>query len=122
MYGINPQHPTETVLYSPVQRNMVQLDGYKTEMTHRMRDAWELARCNVRKAQKSQKHQHDKKSQDSNFQVGDRVFVFMPVLKLGQYANWQGPSKAPILLLLCTQMEWRWCLSRSQKLLPFVLL
>ena len=95
VYGWDPQLPTETLLRPPVQRNIVQLDGYKTEMTHRMRDAWELARCNVRKAQKSQKHQHDKKSQDSNFQVGDRVFVFMPVLKTGPVHKLARPFKGP---------------------------
>lgn len=95
VYGRDPQLPTETVLYPMVQRDSVQLDGYKTEMTHRMRDAWELARCNVRKAQKSQKHLYDKRSQDSNFQVGDRVFVFMPVLKTRPVRKLARPFKGP---------------------------
>ena len=38
-----------------------------------LREAWQLARNNVEKAQKRQKQQHDRKAKDVDFSVEDRV-------------------------------------------------
>ena len=46
-----------------------------------MSEAWELAKNSVKKAQRSQKTQHDWSVQDLNTRVGGRVFIYMPAEK-----------------------------------------
>ena len=99
LYGRDPQLPTEAVLCPPVQRDLIQLDDYNTTMTQMMSEAWELAQRNLKKAQKKQKFHHDKKSRNSDFQVGDRVFVFMPVLKSGPAHKLARPFKGPFRVI-----------------------
>ena len=44
--------------------------------------AWSCAKEQIKKAQKKQ--QHDQHAKDPNFQVGDRVFVYMPAAGQGE--------------------------------------
>lgn len=78
LYGRDPQLPTEAVLCPLTSQDFVELDDYKTTMTQMMQEAWGLSQWNLKKAQKKQKHYHDKKSNHPDFRVVDRVFVFMP--------------------------------------------
>ena len=45
--------------------------------------AWGLAQSNIKKAQKKQKEQHDKRAWDVPLKIGQRVFLHVPSLKSG---------------------------------------
>ena len=95
LYGHDPQLPSEVALTPPVSRENVHLDDYKSSMLCAMREAWELAQRTLEKAQKRQKHQHDKNARNAEFQVGDRVFTFMPGLKSGPDYKLSCPYRGP---------------------------
>ena len=60
-----------------------------------MQDAWELARKNIKKAQKRQKKSYDCHTRHPTFRVGDRVFVYVPSAKLGKAYKFALPYKGP---------------------------
>lgn len=81
LYGHDPRLPTELVLDPPQTRHHVDLDTYKGEFASGLSEAWELARTQVKREQKSQKRQYDRKAKTPHFAVGERVFVYMPAAK-----------------------------------------
>ena len=81
LYGRDPRLPTEQAMSPKPSRRYVELDDYKSELTVGLTDAWDLAREQVQKAQRRQKHQHDRHARDPGFSIGDRVFVYMQVCK-----------------------------------------
>ena len=88
---------TDEVIDATVFRETVNLDDYRTEISQRMALAWSCAREQIKKAQKRQKQQHDRHAKDPNFQVGDRVFVYMPAAGQGEAykfaKKFQGPFR-----------------------------
>ena len=99
LYGRDPRLPCEQTLTPPVARTDICIDDYKSETTLRLQDAWELARANVKKAQRRQKAQHDKHSRKPPFKVGDRVFLFMPAIRSGKAYKFACPYKGPYRIL-----------------------
>ena len=95
VYGRDPKLPTETVLCPPNHREFLNLDDYKSVMLQGMSTAWDRAQKSLLKAQKQQKKQHDKAAKNSDFLVGDRVFVCMPAMKTGQLRKLSRPYKGP---------------------------
>ena len=57
--------------------------------------AWEQAWEAVHKTQKKQKYYYDKLEQNSKFNVGDQVFVCMPVKKTGPMRKLACPFQGP---------------------------
>ena len=84
MYGRDPQLPTEAVLHPEPDRFTVSADDYRSEFVSGISRAWTLAQQSVKKAQNRQKLQHDRHAKDPQFQVGARVFVYMPAAKSGK--------------------------------------
>lgn len=68
---------------------------YKSTMVREMSSAWEHGKKTVTKAQKQQKRHYDKSAKDSEFSVGDRVFVFMPAQKTGSMRKLAHPFEGP---------------------------
>lgn len=99
LYGRDPRLPTDGVLSPVPHREFVELDTYKTQMMKQMSTAWSHAQKMVRKAQNRQKKQHDKTSRNADFQVGDRVFVYMPGLKSGPAHKLACPYKGPYRII-----------------------
>ena len=95
LYGRDPQLPTETALSVSVDRSIVELDDYKSQMVEKMSSAWSLARTAVKRAQKTQKRQYDKSANNTRFSVGDRVFVYMPARKTGHMRKLASPFEGP---------------------------
>ncbi len=95
LYGRDPQLPTETILSPPVDRQIAALDDYKSTMVREMNSAWSHARESVVKAQNQQKRQYDKAARNSDFSVGERVFVCMPARKTGQMRKLACPFEGP---------------------------
>ena len=57
--------------------------------------AWDLARCNIAKAQQRQKHVHDRRARDPEFRVGERVFLHFPSIKTGPAYKFARPYRGP---------------------------
>ena len=95
LYGRDPQLPSEVMLQSTSGRGVMCLDDYKSTLCREMRAAWDQAQQAVLKAQKQQKQQHDREAKNADFEIGDRVFVYMPATKTGQMRKLARPFKGP---------------------------
>ena len=76
--------PTDEILNPTTQRETVNLDDYRTEISQRLAVAWDCARNHIKMAQKRQKQQHDRHAKDPGFKAGERVFVYMPAAGQGE--------------------------------------
>lgn len=99
LYDRDPKLPTETTLGSPPNRSDISIDDYKSEVLRSMQEAWELARKNIRIAQKKQKKNYDRHSRQPTFQVGGRVFLYIPSAKSGPGYKFALPHKGPYRIL-----------------------
>ena len=99
LYGRDPRPPTEEALSPICDRQLIDIDTYKSEVRERLTSAWKLAQMQVRKAQHRQKMQNDRHARDPGFKVGDRVFVFMPAERLGKSHKFARPFKGPYRIL-----------------------
>ena len=81
LYGRDAQLPLEEVMCPEPTWHPIDLSDYKMELSSSMVEAWEIARTSIKKAQRRQKQQHDRKARDPKFVIGDRVFVYMPASK-----------------------------------------
>ena len=99
LYGRDPKLPTEATLVPPRNRSDISIDDYKAEVIQSMQEAWELARKNVKVAQRRQKKSYDRHSQQPTFQVGGRVFLYTPSAKSGPRYKFALPHKGPFRVL-----------------------
>ena len=95
IYGRDPRLPTETVLSPPIDRQVLELDDYKSTLIREMSSAWKQAQVSVQKAQNQQKQQYDRFEKNSKFSIGDRVFLFMPAKKTGHMRKLACPFQGP---------------------------
>ena len=96
LYGRDPQLPTETEMISPsTMRVVVNTDNYKEEVIQKMQEAWNLAKKNVKKAQKKQKTYYDRHTRNPTFRLGERVFLYTPSEKTGPAYKFALPYKGP---------------------------
>ena len=82
LYGRDPRLPTED-LQKNTPNYAVDVDDYKSALTTYLSEAWSLAKSSIKQAQVKQKEMYDKNSKQPQYQVGDRVMVFMPSEKKG---------------------------------------
>ena len=75
LYGRNPTLPTEAAMIMGPDREQVDVDSYKAELTRRLSDAWRLGQSHVMKAQKRQKKVFDCFANPPCFTIGDQVFL-----------------------------------------------
>ena len=95
LYGRDARIPTETALSTPRTAYQVDLDDYKTELCHGLTTAWELAKGQIKKAQKKQKRYYDRSAQKRDIVSGDRVMVFMPREHSGRNRKLARPHFGP---------------------------
>ena len=98
LYGHDPKLPTTAALNPPVDRVTLNLADYQTEVTIRMSNAWESTKVAIKRAQKQQKTQYDKREKDPKVSVGDTVFVYFPVKKSGRAYKFARPFQGPYLV------------------------
>ena len=98
LYGCDPTLPAETTITPPPTRTEICIDNYKAEVLHNMQEAWKLARKNIKKVQKRQKN-YDRHARQPTYQVGDRVFVYVPSAKSGKAYKFALPYKGPYCVL-----------------------
>ena len=72
--------PTTLEMYT-MSHKEIDVDIYKSEISIRLTEAWELAKSNNKRAQGNQKSYYDRQSKLPKFSVGVRVFVYMPAAK-----------------------------------------
>ena len=96
LYGWDPQVPTEEALCPRESRHQTNLDTYKSTLMTGLADACEMARAEVKKAQRNKKCYHDRHAQKVPFQRGDRVFVHKPGLKRGKAHKFCCPFQGPL--------------------------
>ena len=64
-----------------------------------LQTAWELARQNITKTQKKEKHFYDRHTRKPTYRVGQRVFVYTPSARSGPAYKFALPYKGPVRLL-----------------------
>ncbi len=62
----------------------LEIDHYKSELMIGLTEVWKVALDHVQKVQRHQKKFYDRHTSDPTYQVGDRVFAFMPAAKAGK--------------------------------------
>lgn len=88
LYGREPQVPTASTLSKPRTAYQVDFPDYCTEFVAHLSDALALAHKNIKRSQRKQKAQYDKKTSESTLQVGARVMVHFPSQVTGK--AWKG--------------------------------
>ena len=63
-----------------------------------MSNAWESAKVAIKKAQKHQKTQYDKRARDPKLSIGDAVFVYFPANKSGKAYKFARPFQDPYVV------------------------
>ena len=99
LYERDPRLPTEKTLSPPKDRQILDLDDYKSELCVGLAKAWKLTQANVLKAQQKQKRQFDRRAKEPSFRKGDRVFVYMPAAKCGKAHKFAKPFKGPYRIM-----------------------
>ena len=98
LYGRSARLPTETVLTRPKHCYQVDVDDYVTDFVDAMSAAWQVAGNNIASAQEKQKQQHDKRTKERAFAVGDQVMVFMPQLTTEKNRKLALPHYGPYVI------------------------
>jgi len=95
LYGRDPRLPVDAALCPKQAQKQLSLKEYGVELVRKLGSAWESARTCVKRAQKNQKAYYDRKSRNSNFMVGERVFLFKPAEKTGENRKLARPYHGP---------------------------
>ena len=84
MHGREARSPFEVSheLFYPDER--YQVEEFKTELSKRLLKAYKSAASNIQKAQLSQSNQYNKKVNNIQLKVGDKVLLFTPTLGEGR--------------------------------------
>lgn len=99
LYGRDPCLPTESALSVPATRQQFEVGSYLEELVTNLQEAWELARQNVKRAQRKQQRNYNRKTKIAPFRVGDRVFLHVPSAKRGKAHKFARPFKGPYRIL-----------------------
>ena len=98
IYGRDPCLPLDVVLSAPISK-YASVDDYKQEVIRRTQEARYVAQQSIERAQFNQATNYDasKKTKDSEFRVGDRVWLYTPQVAKGLSSKlahlWNGPYR-----------------------------
>ena len=76
--------PSVPALSPRKTRQQVNLHEYGVYVADKLSEAWDLAKKNIKKAQKQQKKTYDQHARPPNFTVGERVPLFKPTERTGE--------------------------------------
>ena len=99
LYGHDPRLPTALGL-DGTRQSVIDVDTYKGVVAFKLSEAWKLARDNIKKAQQYQKKQYNRKTRLPRFEVGDRVFVYMPAAKSCKAYKFARPFHDPYIYII----------------------
>ena len=95
LYGRDARVPTEAALSTVRTEYQVDIDDYKSELVYGLSESWKIAREQIKKAQKRQKRQYDRRARPKDIRVGDRVMVYMPYERTGKNRKLSRPYFSP---------------------------
>lgn len=96
-FGRTPTLPLDVMLGSPTTQapKSCRLPAFLSTKRQKMRAMFDMARKNSRTAQSRQKQIYDKTSREKPLQIGDRVWLYVPAVKVGSTKKlaslWRGP-------------------------------
>ena len=99
LYGRDAKLPTETAFTRPWSPYLVDIEDYRTELTVGLTESWKQAKQNVCKAQTKQKKYYDHHSKENEFNIGERVMVYMPQEAQGKDRKLALPYRGPYRIL-----------------------
>lgn len=99
LYGRDPKLPIEAALTLDPVRFVKNTGDYKVDLTQRLSEAWDLAKQQVKEAQRQQKQSYDRHTRDASIQPGDRVFIYMPAAKQNLHHKFARPFYGPYRVL-----------------------
>ena len=99
LYGCDPRLLTEAALYPEERKKLTDLREYGSELAKQMSEAWELARDQVKCAQKRQKMCYDQKAKPPQFLMGNRVLLYKPAEKTGEGRKLARPYHGPYRII-----------------------
>ena len=95
-FGSSPVIPVD-VMFGRFDRegNDGTIPQYIKEVRKTLKSAYDMIRVNLDVAHKKRKDVKDKHCSETNFSIGDRVWLFNPAVKVGQTKKfsllWRGP-------------------------------
>jgi len=94
-FGRSPKLPVDVMFGCTVgEGEKEKVPEYVTKLKHTLKGACDVIRSNIGKAHKKNKTKYDEK-RSGNFQVGDRVWLHVPAVKVGNTRKlaslWRGP-------------------------------
>ena len=96
MFGREPRLPIDTKLLQ-LKEQSTSISEHRKRIVEKLEIAQKLAKENIQRAQQTMKNYYDKKSKDTNFELGDRVWVFTPKTAKGLSKkllhNWHVPYR-----------------------------
>ena len=95
MHGRDPRLPTELLMDLPSTQQFIDLDTYEREVAAQFQNAWEVAQAHAKKAQKRQKTAYDRQAKTPTYQVGERVFIYMPAANATKVSIFARPFQGP---------------------------
>ena len=95
-FGRSPVLPVDVMLgHFDSERNDGSIPQYIKEVRKTLKNAYDVIRVNLDAAQKKRKDVKDKHCSETNFRIGDRVWLFNPAVRVGQAkkfsSRWRGP-------------------------------
>ena len=91
------------IVFSLISRilKLVDVGDYKTAMTIASSEAWKTAWENIKSTQDIQKWNYDQYSEESQYEVGNQVLVYMPIAVKGKAWKLTRPLFLRTLRSLC---------------------
>ena len=99
LYGRDPCLQTEEALAVPATRCRFEIGSYLEELVTSLQEAWEIARSQVKRAQKRQQRNYDKTAKPVPLRKGDRVFLYVPSAKQGKAHKFARPFRGPYRII-----------------------
>ena len=97
MFGLDLRSPTEAVYLNPSTVKASTVEDYKEKVMLSLSSARDLAVEAIRKSRNRYKHQYDRKAVQTNYCVGDWIFIKFPAVEIGKNRKlsqpWQGPYR-----------------------------
>lgn len=96
LYGREPRLPPDVSLLPATQLSAL-VNEHCARIVRQIETSQSIARSNIARAQQLMKLQYDKNSADAPFEVGQRVWIYMPKVKRGLskklLSKWNGPFR-----------------------------
>ena len=98
MYGRMPRSPSSTILPRPIEISSAEDKEYLQDLVQGLQFAHEKARENMAIQKAKMKEQYDKNVHTEDYKVGQRVWVYFPVVKVGDTRKLTKKFSGPFII------------------------